>query len=236
MRTTPVIRKSFCIHTIRWYFLRTKLPTKLPQTPIVFTCFHRRLKARSTVCSLPSCALQSVLGLAVTVSQAQCRAIFFGGGGAVSLFFEQLAEQDVGFEDWSFLYRIGRCQVSAHEADGQGIIALGAQQHAGAIDQGGRAIEGSGLHGEKGLVHVLKAVGVAIESGEIDPGTCASVAGVDGGAKFPLSCGVVFVFLGDARDHPMRHGWIERRDKRGLGAGFVFSAADDPWSFQIELG
>ena len=77
---------------------------------------------------------------------------------------------------------------------------------------------------------------MAIESGKIHPGTGASVTGVDGGAIFLLGSGVVFVFLGDARDHPVCHRRIQRRDQGSLGARFVFAAADDCGSFQIELG
>ena len=98
------------------------------------------------------------------------------------------------------------------------------------------AIERSRFHAAQSLLHVVEAVDVAIESGEIYPGTRASMTGIDAGAIFPLRCDVVFASLRDARAHPMCNGWIQWCDQSRLGARFVFAPADDRGSLQIKLG
>src|ERR1700683_2999471 len=96
-------------------------------------------------------------------------------------------------------------------------------------------IEAAGLHATQSLLHVIESVGVAIESGKIQPGASASLTGGDGGTKFLLRHGGVFVSLGYACFHPVSRGRIKRSERLSLGAGFIFAAADDSGSFQIKL-
>ena len=97
-------------------------------------------------------------------------------------------------------------------------------------------IEAAGLQAVEGLLHLIEAVGVAIEAGKVKPGARAILTGGDGGAEFLLGqCGI-FLFLGDACPHPVRHGRIERDEPFCLGTCFVFAAADDCGGFQVKLG
>ena len=61
--------------------------------------------------------LQVFLSAPVGVKESERCAILFGGGPAVSLFFQQLAQQIVGFEGRAFLD--GRGKIAAQQANGQ---------------------------------------------------------------------------------------------------------------------
>ena len=179
-------------------------------------------------------AMQSFFGGGVGVGQGEGGAEFLGCGCAVALFFQQLSEHGVGFECGGGFHR--RFQVAAQQAHGQRIVAAGAEKHAGAVHERFGTVERARGQGGEGLFHLVKAAGVTKKDSEVEPGSSAPVAGVDGSAVLALCGSRVFGAFGEACGHPVPRRGIQAGNGFGLGTGFVFAAADDGGGFEMERG
>src|SRR5439155_1370645 len=77
---------------------------------------------------------------------------------------------------------------------------------------------------------------MAIEEPKIQPRAGTSVTGFDRGPVFSLRGGKIFLFFRDASTYPVSTSGIELCQWGDLLHRLIAPAADDPWSFQVELG
>src|SRR5437660_1458192 len=113
-------------------------------------------------------ALQVFLCARVGVTQGEGGAVFLGGSMAVSLPFQQLAQQIVSLEGRAFLDRRGK--ITAEQSHRLRIAAADAQQKAGTIHERFRSIHRAGFHGTERLLHFVETVGVSEKDSQIKPG------------------------------------------------------------------
>src|ERR1700722_6619335 len=87
--------------------------------------------------SLPTASmlnsLQVFLGASVAMDEGQGCAIFGGGGGAISLFFQQMTESVMFLEGGIFLN--GRGEIAAQQANSQRILSVSALKNGGRVAQ-----------------------------------------------------------------------------------------------------
>src|SRR5271157_3735340 len=178
-------------------------------------------------------SFQVLLGARVRVSQGQSSAVFCGGGLAVSLLFQQLAEQIMRFESRTFFD--WRRKITAQQAHGERKVAAGAEQHGGRVAQSLALFDLNRFEVVQKSLHIVQAVVAEKKTSEVNPGAAQRLVGGDGGAIFAFRRSGVVVFRGNASGNPVRQSGIKWRNGVGLGTGLVLAAADNARSFEIEL-
>src|SRR5580692_5452618 len=140
-------------------------------------------------------SLQVFASAGIGVGECERGAVLFGGGVAVSLFLQRLAEKVVRFESGTFFDR--RRKIVVKEAHGQGIVATSTEEKTGGVHERLGTVDRGGLHEVEGLLHFVETLGVSQKLRQVQPGLRGSVTGVDRGTVGALGGGFIFLSLGD---------------------------------------